>query len=547
MIASRQNIIQVWLLNLALAGVYFGSSFALPYIQGSVLEYSGVQADPFDGAVMPVASVPDWLQSGYTNKAMNFVDFPLDAFVELPKYDADRLESGSADNSAILRERYTYPVVYMGSYRGNHVEYDGSHLAIDIRAPIGTPIRATANGVVVKSVNTDTANGRYVILRHDNVPFDGETATFYSSYLHMSEASATVGTAVKKGDLIGLVGMSGIATTPHVHFQIDRESAPYHTYWPFTFSEASANGLDFFAAINAGLGKESAMKYSVNPAEFIYGSLGGGDDSILAVIDPIPNVSASETPDANVSADDVFAPIEDSAGDSMEDFESHESHDSAPAESEVSIPDVDSVVGVIESEGVFSEDADSLALVPETAGYATSGTDFTTDTNPDSELYRQISYLYYRGIVQGDATRFIATIPSLSRRDAFTLLARVFSVSGTTSSAYRFSDVASNDPIVGPLSLAVERGYISANKTFRPNDTITRAEFVKLLVVFSGVPLSRPEVQDFADVPLSSPFAAHIHTFVELLGGIGGTSFNPGKAITRGDSFRLLYAYASRS
>lgn len=275
----------------------------------------------------------------------------------------------------------------------------------------------------------------------------------------------------------------------------------------------------------------------MNPAEFVYGQDGYDDAGYLADdVDPIP--------EAPVDADSVIAPIADDGSLAISDDET-DSHDSAPPES--SLPDVAAIADEVETDGVFSEDAESLALVPETASRGGTSGGFTTDVAADTALYEQISYLYYRGIVQGDSRHYVATKPSLSRRDAFTLLFRVFAVSGNASARHDFSDISRTDPIANSLSLAVERGYVSPNKTFRPNDTITRAEFVKLLVVFSGTPVVASARADFADVPPSSPFAPYVHTFSRLLGGISGKSFSPDKPITRGDSFKLLHAYLNRA
>lgn len=75
--------------------------------------------------------------------------------------------------------------------------------------------------------------------------------------------------------MLGRVGMTGIATTPHLHIQIDTEDAPFHPYWPFSTSDSKTNWLSFFDSINAGLGKEGAMKYSIHPMEFIISHLNG--------------------------------------------------------------------------------------------------------------------------------------------------------------------------------------------------------------------------------------------------------------------------------
>lgn len=105
----------------------------------------------------------------------------------------------------------------------------------------------------MKTVEADETGNKYIIIRHDNVPYEGKTQTLYSSYLHLSSIDIAEGTKVKKGQMIGKVGSTGISTAPHLHFQIDRDDAPFHPYWPFTMEDARNAGLSFFDAISAGL------------------------------------------------------------------------------------------------------------------------------------------------------------------------------------------------------------------------------------------------------------------------------------------------------
>jgi murein DD-endopeptidase MepM/ murein hydrolase activator NlpD len=96
--------------------------------------------------------------------------------------------------------------------------YNGNgHNGIDMAAPIGTPLKASADGVVLGSGDTDlvcyrASYGKWVMIDHNN-----GLATIYG---HMSLIKVSAGQQVKRGDIIGYTGNSGYATGPHVHFTV---------------------------------------------------------------------------------------------------------------------------------------------------------------------------------------------------------------------------------------------------------------------------------------------------------------------------------------
>ena len=84
------------------------------------------------------------------------------------------------------------------------------HRGTDFAAPIGTPILATANGVVTAS-QYKGGNGNYVKIRHNS--------TYETQYLHMQKRKVSVGQHVKQGDVIGWIGMTGNTGGPHVCYR----------------------------------------------------------------------------------------------------------------------------------------------------------------------------------------------------------------------------------------------------------------------------------------------------------------------------------------
>ncbi|MGB0525510.1 MAG: M23 family metallopeptidase [Flammeovirgaceae bacterium] len=86
------------------------------------------------------------------------------------------------------------------------------HRGVDFKAPMGTPIYATADAVVKKLGNMPKGYGKYIMLAH------GET--YETLYAHLSEFSVEEGDKVKKGEVIGLSGNSGMSTKPHLHYEV---------------------------------------------------------------------------------------------------------------------------------------------------------------------------------------------------------------------------------------------------------------------------------------------------------------------------------------
>jgi len=87
-----------------------------------------------------------------------------------------------------------------------------AHLGTDYAAPTGTPIFAIADGIIENAGYT-SGNGNYVKLRHNR--------TYDSGYLHMSRIAPGMrpGVKVSKGQVIGYVGSTGLATGPHLCFR----------------------------------------------------------------------------------------------------------------------------------------------------------------------------------------------------------------------------------------------------------------------------------------------------------------------------------------
>src|SRR5580698_9040624 len=105
------------------------------------------------------------------------------------------------------------------------------HSGIDIDAPYGTPVRATADGDV-QGAAMASGYGREVVLDHGH-----DVSTVYG---HLSAMAVVPGEHVIRGQVIGYVGQSGRATGPHLHYEVRVHNVPVnpHKYLRVTYEEA---------------------------------------------------------------------------------------------------------------------------------------------------------------------------------------------------------------------------------------------------------------------------------------------------------------------
>jgi murein DD-endopeptidase MepM/ murein hydrolase activator NlpD len=109
------------------------------------------------------------------------------------------------------------------------------HAGIDIDAPNGTPVRATADGEVA-AADMVAGYGREIILDHGH---DVQTV-----YGHLSNIAVMAGQHVIRGQVIGFVGQSGRATGPHLHYEVRVHKVPVnpHKYLRSTYEQVASGG-----------------------------------------------------------------------------------------------------------------------------------------------------------------------------------------------------------------------------------------------------------------------------------------------------------------
>lgn len=173
--------------------------------------------------------IGDIIGAEFNHRNNSYMSYAYDQGEGINYFD----EAGMSNQKAFLR----YPVEYSrisSRYNLNRfhpvLKRRTPHLGTDYAADKGTPIKAAGDGVIIERGYTK-GNGNYVKIKHNS--------TYTTGYLHMSKFSnLKKGQRVRKGDVIGYVGKTGLATGYHLCFrfwkrgqQVDflREELPAET------------------------------------------------------------------------------------------------------------------------------------------------------------------------------------------------------------------------------------------------------------------------------------------------------------------------------
>ena len=188
-------------------------------------EISSISFD-FSGRTFFMLPIPATAEGTFNGIKVCDIDFPSEKIYVRKKLPLERVkEEKKRIRKVFLRvskkmwegnfilpvEKYKKVSWNFGVRRIINGHVSGFHRGIDISASVGTPVLATNSGIVAIA-GKFTLEGNLIIIDHGT--------GIFSIYAHLDRIKVSEGQKVRKGEVIGTVGMTGRATGPHLHFGI---------------------------------------------------------------------------------------------------------------------------------------------------------------------------------------------------------------------------------------------------------------------------------------------------------------------------------------
>ncbi|MGO4890260.1 S-layer homology domain-containing protein, partial [Anaerobacillus sp. MEB173] len=167
-----------------------------------------------------------------------------------------------------------------------------------------------------------------------------------------------------------------------------------------------------------------------------------------------------------------------------------------------------------------------------------------SDVQSNAFYYEAVQYLVGQGVLKGYSDGTYKPQANVKRSEAAQMLAEVLELDTSNTSKSNFTDVKAGEWYTGAINALVDAKIINGYKdgTFKPNETITRAELAQMLVTAYNLDLSGSNNR-FSDVKAGAWYSAAVATLVdyEITTGKTSTTFAPGENVTRGQAATFVY------
>lgn len=518
------------------------------FFQASIIPMQ--QAPAFDGLTSPVKQSPDWvglstaewdMSYNQLNQRGKLVSFPTYNPSNL-KISTDSLKWGNPTHDAIRNEKITFSVPYMGNYRLDGHEYAGSHLAVDIKVPSGTPVYAIGNGIVYKTSEQLYGFGKHIVIKHKNFPsFDNPSRRedYYSSYSHLSTLAVNEGAVVRKGDLIGYSGSTGTSTTPHVHFQIDNDNAPWHPFWPFTSTEAANAGMNFTQAVNAGLNQSIAIRNTINPFLYIQKHNTGTTPSPV-VTEPIPEPETEP-----VEPETIIEPSPVSENLIAEETDTNLGETTEEVSTED--PTKGYVTFDIQSQTTFEEDKPFTVTITATTRTGEIIRNYVPESPVKIAVNRGKAEIEPRRLSAQDFNNGVAKLtvtPKNASPFQFQVKTETLIKESPVIAEGLFVDVNVVHPHFEAISFLKNEGVIQGypDGSFKPENTVSRVEVLKFILEGIDAQIANAKTLPFSDTENGTWYANYLQTalYLNIIDGYPDGSFKPSNTVNKAEFMKML-------
>ncbi len=166
---------------------------------------------------------PDNLSNDQFTKAMQVAhstEAEVDALIRLSRFEQTKYsevydilsdKKDLLNHTPSVRPARGYQIRGFGMKNDPFTGYKRFHWGLDIANKTGTPIYASADGVV-KTTGRGEDLGKYIVINH--------SFGYMTKYGHLGEIKVKRGQKIRRGDIIGLMGSTGYSTGPHLHYEV---------------------------------------------------------------------------------------------------------------------------------------------------------------------------------------------------------------------------------------------------------------------------------------------------------------------------------------